>query len=132
RVYVATFGGHIRICEAITEFLDLLGTDLLLVFGTPQLALINNVYRPLRAHDGDLGCRPGVVHVGTDVLGSHHAVGAAIGLARDYRDLGDGGLGESKQQFSTVLDYASVLLVSTGEKTRDVLKRNQRNIETVA
>src|SRR3546814_10820637 len=58
----------------------------------------------LGAHHGDLGLRPRVVHVAAQMFGTHHVVGAAIGLARDDGDLRPGGLGIGAQQLRTVLD----------------------------
>src|ERR1700737_268784 len=46
----------------------------------------------LGAHDGNLGIRPGEIHVAAQVFRGHHVVGAAIGLSRDHGNLRDGAL----------------------------------------
>ena len=53
--------------------------------------------RPLGAHYSDLSARPGKIDIATKVLGCHHVIGAAIGLAGDHGDLGHGGLGIGEQ-----------------------------------
>src|SRR5690606_5999480 len=67
--------------------------------------------RALGAHDRDLGGGPGVVDVAAQVFGAHDVIGAAIGLARDDRQLGHGGLGIGEQQLGAVLDQGAVLLL---------------------
>ncbi len=66
------------------------------------------------------------------MLAGHDAIRAAISLAGDDRDLGDGGLRERKKQFRAVFDYAAKLLLSTGQKAGNVLKGNEWNIEGIA
>ena len=66
---------------------------------------------------------PGVVDVAAQVLGRHHVIGAAIGLARDDRDLGHRRFGISEQQFGAVLDDAAVFLCRAGQEARHVDKR---------
>src|SRR5690606_41155202 len=65
----------------------------LLVVGFGEFAPVEDVDRALGAHDGDLGGGPGEVHVRAHALGAHDAVGAAVVLAADDGELGDGGLG---------------------------------------
>src|SRR5260221_347296 len=79
---------------------------------------VEDADRAFRPHHGDLGGRPGEVEVRADVLRSHDAVGAAVGLAGDDGDLGDGRLRERVEELRAVLDDAAVLLVRPGEKPR--------------
>src|SRR4051812_8547596 len=60
--------------------------------------------RALGAHHRDLGGGPGIVEVATEMFRRHDVIGAAIGLPRDYGDLGHGRLGISEEQFRAVLD----------------------------
>ena len=103
--------------------------------GVSRLAdflLENDLGGSLRAHDGDFGRRPGKVEVGPDVLGIHHVVGAAVGLARNDRDARNRGLAERIQQLGAVHDDAVPLLVGSGQESGHVFEDQQRNIERVA
>ena len=80
------------------------------IAGAIELALVEDVHRALRAHHRDLGRRPREVDVGADVLARHDAVRAAVGLARDHRDLRHRRLGERVEQLRAVPDDAAVLL----------------------
>ncbi|MNX91930.1 hypothetical protein D3C86_1240470 [compost metagenome] len=66
------------------------------------------------------------------MLGAHDVIGAAIGLARDDRQLGHGGLGIGEQQLGAVLDQGAVLLLGARHEARHVHQRHQRNVEGVA
>src|SRR4051812_34334992 len=52
-VDVAALGGDIRIGELVLELFDEFRARLFFVFGFIQLALVDDVYRALGAHDGD-------------------------------------------------------------------------------
>src|SRR5437763_16066736 len=86
-VDVAELGG----LEGVGERLPVVGDEpLALALGVLRaldLVAEDDVDGAVRAHDGDLGRRVGEVHVAADVLGGHDDVGAAVGLARDDRDL---------------------------------------------
>src|SRR5438045_4102057 len=60
----------------------------------------------LPAQHRDLGVGPREVHVTAQVLGAHHVVGTAVGLARDDGDLRHRALGERVEQLGAVLDDA--------------------------
>src|ERR1700733_3430582 len=84
---------------------------LLAVWSALEIALVDNVHRAFWTHDGDLCRRPGIVHIGADVLRGHHAVGSAVGLAGNDGDFRDRGFGESEQKLGSVLDDSAVLLI---------------------
>src|SRR5439155_5793575 len=120
---------------ALAELGDLLGLEALARGGVlllGDLALVEDLDSPLRAHDGDLGGRPGEVEVGPDVLRGHDAVGSSIGLARDDRELGDGGLGERVKELRAVPDDASELLRWSRQEARDVFEDDERDVEGIA
>src|SRR6266576_2859994 len=97
-----------------------------------RFALVEDFDRALGAHDGDLRGGPGDVVVPADVLRVHHVVRAAVRLARDHRELGDGRLAVGVQQLGAVLDDAAVLLRHTREEPRHVFECHQWNVERVA
>ena len=69
-VDIPALGGDVGIGEALAKLFDLLSGVQLRVLSTAvfQFALVDDVDCAFRAHDGDLGSRPGVVHVGADVF----------------------------------------------------------------
>src|SRR6185437_15877342 len=58
--------------------------------------------------------------------------GAAVGLAGDHGDLGDGGLAVGVEQLGAAPDDAVVFLVSAGQEAGHVDKHDDRNVEAVA
>ena len=74
----------------------------------------------------------GEVHVGADVLAAHDDVGAAVGLARDHRDLRHRRLAEGVEQLGAVRDDAAVLLVDARQEARHVDEGDDRQVEGVA
>src|SRR6202007_247354 len=74
----------------------------------------------------------GKICIGTNVLGSHDAISAPVGFARDDGDFWDRGFGKRKEQLGAVLDDAAKFLLRARKKTGNILKRNQRNIESIA
>ncbi len=62
----------------------------------------------------------------------HHAVGPAVGLAGDDRDLGHRGLGEGVEQLGAVADDPAVLLGGAGEEAGHVLEGDEGDVEGVA
>src|SRR5579863_3865146 len=86
-VDVAALGGGVGIREARLvvvhqRFAPLLGRG-----AAGDIAAVDDVDGALGPHHRDLGRRPGEIEVGAEVLGGHHVVGAAVGLARDDRNL---------------------------------------------
>ena len=70
-----------------------------------------------------------MIHVTADMLGTHHKIGPAIGLAGDDGDARHGGLAEGVDQLGAVLDDAAVLLVGAGQKSGHIFVDDQRNVE---
>ena len=64
----------------------------LLVRRRRQFAAVDDVHRALRPHHRDLRRRPRQIDIRAHLLRPHHAIGPAVGLARDHRDLGHRGL----------------------------------------
>ena len=64
--------------------------------------------------------------------GAHDVVGAAVGLARDDRQLGHRGFAIGIEQFRAVLDDAAMFLRDSRQEPGHVLERHERDIERVA
>ncbi len=92
----------------------------------------DDFHRALGAHHRDLGVGPGEVDVAAQVLGGHHVVGAAVGLAGDHGDLGHGALGVGVEQLGAVLDDAAVLLRGAGHEAGHVHEGDHRDVEGIA
>ena len=93
---------------------------------------VDDLDRALGAHHRDLRRRPGVVQVAAQVLRRHDVVGAAIGLARDDRDLRHGRLGIGEEQLGAVLDQAAIFLRRARQEARHVDEGDDRDVEAVA
>src|SRR5213078_817065 len=120
RVDVAAFGGGVRVGQGVLVVGDEGGPGGVGVGGLGQLAAVQDVDRALRSHHRDLGGGPGEVEVGAEVLGAHHVVGAAVGLAGDDRQERDRGLGVGVDELGATTDDAVPLLVGAWEEARDV------------
>ena len=93
-VDVPALGGYIRIGELLAVFSYQFLSTLGLVFGFFDFLAEDDIDRTLRSHDGDLGAGPGQVDVATDMLARHDVIRAAVGLAGDDRQLGNGRFAE--------------------------------------
>src|SRR4051794_14799371 len=93
---------------------------------------VDDVDGALGAHYGDLGGRPGDVVVGQHVLGVHHVVGAAVGLAGDDGELRHRRLGEGVEELGAVADDPVPLLVGAGEEAGDVGEGEDRDVVAIA
>ena len=132
-VDVAALGGHVGVGERVLVLRDELGAPGLgVASASAQLLAVEDVDRALGAHHRDLGGRPGEVDVGAEVLGAHHVVRAAVGLAGDHRDQRDGGLGVGVDQLRAAADDAVPLLVGAGQEAGDVDEGQHRDVEGVA
>ena len=100
--------------------------------GIVLLVAEDDLHGALRAHHGDLRRRPREVDVAAQVLGAHHVVRAAVGLARDHRHLRHRAFGVRVQQLRAVLDDAAVLLRGAGHEAGHVDERDDRDAERVA
>ena len=66
------------------------------------------------------------------MFGRHHIVGAAVGFARDERDLGHGAFGVGIQQFGAVGDDAAVFLRGAGHEAGHIHQRDDGDVEGIA
>ena len=66
------------------------------------------------------------------MLGRHHIVGTAIGLAGDDGHLGHGAFGVGVEQLGAVLDDATVLLAGAGHEARDIDERDHGDVKGIA
>src|SRR4051794_41580902 len=106
RVDVPALGGEVRVGEVVLVLLDQLRAAGVRVVGVVEVVAGEDVDGALRAHHRDLGGRPREGHVGAEVLGPQHVVGAAVGLAGDDRDQRGGRLGVGGGQLRTAADGA--------------------------
>src|ERR1022692_4036439 len=128
----AALGGDERVGEALAKLFGLLRAHGFAVGGRRELAAIDDVHRALRSHDGDFGAGPRQVDVRANVLGSHHAISAAVRLARDDGDLRHGGLGVGVEQLGAMADDPAEFLSGAREEAGNVLEGQNRNVERVA
>src|SRR5438874_2386154 len=126
---VAALRGDVRIGESLGVLLDELAA---LRRAGGQLTAEQDVDRPFRTHHSDLSGRPRDVEVGADVLRAHHAVSAAVGLARDDRELGHCRLAERVEELGSVPDDPAIFLRGARQESRDVDKGDERDVEGVA
>ena len=91
----------------------------------------DDLHRAFGAHHRNLGIGPGEVDVATQMFGSHHVIGTAIGFAGDHRDFRHRAFGIGIEQLGAVLDDAAVFLAGTGHETRHVHKGDHRHIEGI-
>ena len=106
----ASLGGHVRIGKLIFQFKDARASRSFLVLSLIQFSPIKHAHRAFRSHHGNLRRGPGEIDVGANVFGSHHAIGAAVGLASYHGQLRNGCFGKRIQQLRAVSDDAAVLL----------------------
>lgn len=91
--------------------------------GIAEVFAVQDFHRALRAHDGDLGGRPGIVDVAAQMFGGHDAIGAAIGFAGNDGDFGHGRFAVGVEQFRAVFDHAAIFLIRAGQEAGDVDQR---------
>jgi hypothetical protein len=129
---VATFGSDVRVRQCVLVFGYQSFTFGCWVCSLGELLAEQHVDRTLCPHHGDFGGRPSKVEVGAEVLGSHHVVGTAVGLAGDDRDEWHRCLGIGVDQLRAATNNAVPLLVCAGQETWNVDKGQDRDIEGIA
>src|SRR5262249_49077546 len=97
-----------------------------------QFTFIDNINGAFRTHHGNLRRWPCKVHIRPDMLGSHNTIGSAISFSSYDRYFRDSSFGEREKQLGAVLDDAAELLLRSGQKTGNIFKRDEWNIEGVA
>src|SRR6185312_8309598 len=76
---IAALGGDERVGEALPELGDFLLAQAVFA-GVGKFTAVDDVNGAFGAHDRDFGGGPGEIYVRADVLGAHHAIGAAVSL----------------------------------------------------
>ena len=66
------------------------------------------------------------------MLAAHDDISPAVGLARDNRDLGHGGLGIGEDQLGAVADDPAVFLVDAGHESGDIHQSHDGDVEAIA
>src|SRR5271167_3250398 len=125
-------GGHERIGERVTVFLDQFLAPRLTIVGRVDLPAEDDLGRSLRAHHRNLSGWPCYHTVGAQVLAAHRDVRAAVSFAYHNRELGDGGGRVGEQNFGSVADDAPVFLLDAGQETGNVNEGQQRQVEGIA
>ena len=99
------------------------------VGGRAELATVHDSRRRPRAHDPELGLRPGQDEVGPQVPRVHRDVSPAVGLAQDDRHLRHARGRECPHQRRSVTDHARLLLPAAGHEPGRVHHGDQRQAE---
>src|SRR5690625_291146 len=89
----------------------------------------NDFYRSLGADYCYFCRRPGYIIMCTDMLAVHHIVRTSIRFAGNDRHFGEGGLAEGVQEFRSVLDDSSPLLIRSGKETTNIFNNYQWDIK---
>ena len=125
-------GGDVGVVELGLIVIHQFAAPGLRVFGGLHVAAEENVDRPLRAHDGDLGVGPGKQQVATQPPAAHDAVGPAVAFAQDDQQLGHGGLAVGVDHACAVADDAAQLLIAAGQEAGHVLQGDDGHVVGVA
>ncbi len=128
-------GSHVRVGEHLAVLLHAVIEELGLLFGVLDflhLGTVDDLGCAAAAHNGDLGGGPSVVDVTAQMLGTHHAVSAAVVLAQDDRDFRDGAFAVGVKQLGAVQDDAAVLLAGAGQEAGHIHQRHDGDVEGVA
>ncbi len=131
-INIAPLGSDKRIDHSFSIFLLFLFQKCLGIVSLFGLSAIQDFHRTLGAHYGNFSGGPGIVDVAAQMLGRHDAVGAAVCLAGDDRNFGNGGFSIGIEHFSAVPDDAAVFLHCTRQKSRHIDKGDHRDIKAVA
>ncbi|VTR67869.1 hypothetical protein DESC_640023 [Desulfosarcina cetonica] len=131
-VDIAAFGRQERIDVMFAVMLHFLVQQAVRIGSGGNFLAVDHLRRPPRSQNGDFRGGPGVVDVTVDVLGVHHQVGAAIGLAHDHGDARYAGLGKGVEQFGAMTDNAAMFLIRPGHEAGHVHQADQRDVEGIA
>ena len=93
---------------------------------------MKDIHGTLRAEDGYLRIGPGEVDVGAHRFRPHNNICAAKSLAQDHSNQGHLRVGVCIDHFGTAADNAGMLLVAARLISRDIHKRNDRDVEGIA
>ena len=136
RVDVPALGRDVRVHQGVLivalQFQPECINVLAIAGGIAELFAVDEAHRAGCAHHRDLRAGPGDVDIAAHVLGPHHAVGAAVGLAGDHGDLGDGGLAVGVEQLRSAPDDAVEFLLGAGQEAGNVDEHDDRDVEAVA
>ncbi len=130
-VHIASLRGNVRIGEGLSKLFDLFLLEFLRIRAFRKFSSVQDLDGPLWAHHRNFGRGKGIIHVGSEVFGSHDTVGSSIGFACDDGNLGDGRLGKGIEKFGPGSDDTSMLLPDSRQKPGHVFEGDQRNVETV-
>ncbi len=103
-----------------------------LVVHLGEVAPMQDAHRRNRAHDRDLGARPGEDAGGAKRTRVHGDIGAAVRLASHQRHPRHGGLGERVQQLRSATHDTVPLLTHAGQVAGDVDDHDERDTERIA
>ena len=126
-VDITTLRRHEGREETLLIFLRALGD-----FHRVGIRAEDDLHRALGAHDRDLRGGPGIVEIAAQMLGRHHVIGAAEGLARDDRNLRHRGLRIGEQQLRAMLDEPAIFLRRARQEPRHIDEGDDGNVEGVA
>ena len=93
---------------------------------------VDNRRGSVRSHHRQFTAGPAHDHICPQSPAAHADVGAAVGLADDYGQLGHGGFGIGKEHFGAVADDAAPFLVRPGQISGYIHQGDQRDIEGIA
>src|ERR1043166_3069524 len=131
-VYKAALRRNIRVGEF---FIELVYDAFAIFFGVRRVRKLLSIEYSncaFRSHYGDLSGRIGEIDVRADVFRGHNTIGSAISFSGYHRDLRHGSFGKGVEEFCSVPDNSAVFLIDAGQKPRNILERDQRDIEAVA
>ena len=127
-IYIAALAGD----KGVGKLLPILLSAGINLFLVANILAENNLHRALRAHNGNLCRRPGQIDIAAQVLGGHHIIGAAIGLAGNQCYLGHSTFGIGIEQLGAMLNNAAILLAGARHKAGDIHHSQHGNIECIA
>src|SRR5580698_10239432 len=131
-VHVAALRGNVRVGKSLGIFVDQLLHLRCFVFGGRELAPEDRLNGAFGAHHGDFCGGPCKVDVGPDMFARHDVVRAAVRLPGDNRNFRHRRFGVGVEQFGSVKNDSTVLLIRAGQKAGNVDEGDQRDVECIA